>query len=97
MMVPLPRTTKKPCVSRWRLKLRPKPQLQLNRKRESALSRKPAAKRRKMPSVVAKKRRDNVLKKKRLNVRGRPRRSRCVFVRCTMLSVSSRSRSATSN
>ena len=91
-------TRKRPCVSRWRPKLRKSklPPLRL-KSNESKLSRKPDARRRRRPIAGAKKKKNSAFKRKRPNASVKKRRRRCRCVRCRSSRHVWRSNNVTSN
>ena len=91
-------TRKRPCVSRWRPKLR-KSKLPPRRLRSNAskLSRKPDARRRRRPIAGAKKKKNSASRRKRPNASVKKRRKRCKCVRCSNSRQLWRSNNATSN
>lgn len=91
----LPSKKRKPCVSKWKLRL--KPRLPPLRRSRSVLNKKPAARRRRMPSVVVRKKRDSASKRKKPSVKPRQWKSKTVFARCTTNNAVCRSRSVTSS
>ena len=91
-------TRKRPCVSRWRPKLRKsKPPPRRLRSNASKLSRKPDARRRRRPIAGAKKKKNSAFKRKRPNASVKKRRRRCRCVRCRSSRHVWRSSNATNN
>ena len=91
-------TRKRPCVSRWRPKLRKSklPPLRL-KSNASKLSRKPDARRRRRPTADAKKRKNSAFKRRRPNASVKKRLRQCRCVRCRSSRRVWRSNSATSS